>query len=395
MSISGVQEKFSVLLEKNKLRLINEGERGTYILKPIPNAGKREDQMPANEHLTMQIARQVYGIETAENALIFFKNGAPAYITKRFDVNEDGTKLGQEDFASLAGRTPQTHGEQYKYLGNYLELFQLMQTHVPAYKLESTKLLKILIFNYLFSNGDAHFKNFSLLETSMGDYRLSPAYDLLNSRIHAEDKDFAVDDGLLSKNLSQGKISRQFAILAEKAGIMEKIFKNILTMMLSQSEVVEKMTLSSFLSESTNWKYLKAKLKKEKNELVSATTQLKLLASDGKRYLSDMLDYPGIIALGKEFPGKKANRFIHAYLFGGLYDFAGQIRQKNISKGGFQFAVSRFLGNTLKQTEAMPETTFDEIVNKYVEMNIAHPFMEGNGRSARIWLDWKMRSPPK
>ncbi len=176
------------------------------------------------------------------------------------------------------------------------------------------------------------------------------------------------------------------------------------------------------------WKYLKAKLKKENIELGSATTQLKLLAKDGKRYLTDMLDYTGIIALGKEFPGKKANRFIdwftfsdesidgksktkayalfestfinsievgtskglqqiHAYLFGGLYDFAGQIRQKNISKGGFQFAVSRFLGDTLKQIEAMPETTFDEIVNKYVEMNIAHPFMEGNGRSARIWLD--------
>ena len=176
------------------------------------------------------------------------------------------------------------------------------------------------------------------------------------------------------------------------------------------------------------WKYLKAKLKKEKNELVSATTQLKLLASDGKRYLTDMLDYTGIIALGKEFPSKKANRFIewftysdesidgksktkayalfestfinsievgstkglqqiHAYLFGGLYDFSGQIRQKNISKGGFQFAVSRFLGDTLKQIDAMPETTFDEIINKYVEMNIAHPFMEGNGRSTRIWLD--------
>ena len=176
------------------------------------------------------------------------------------------------------------------------------------------------------------------------------------------------------------------------------------------------------------WKYLKAKLKKENNELVSTTTQLKLLASDGKRYLSDMLDYNGIISLGKEFPSKKANRFIewftysdesidgksktkayalfessfinsievgtakglqqiHAYLFGGLYDFAGQIRQKNISKGGFQFAVSHFLGDTLKQIEAMPESTFDEIVDKYVEINMAHPFMEGNGRSARIWLD--------
>ncbi|NLN94684.1 MAG: cell filamentation protein Fic [Bacteroidales bacterium] len=176
------------------------------------------------------------------------------------------------------------------------------------------------------------------------------------------------------------------------------------------------------------WKYLKAKLKKENSELVSATTQLKLMAKDGKRYLSDVLDYNGIIALGKEFPGKKANRFIewftysdesidgkskakayalfdstiihsievgtlkglkqiHAYLFGGLYDFAGQIRQKNISKGGFQFATARFLGETLHQIETMPENTFDEIADKYIEMNIAHPFMEGNGRSTRIWLD--------
>lgn len=180
------------------------------------------------------------------------------------------------------------------------------------------------------------------------------------------------------------------------------------------------------------WKYLKSKLKKENSEVVSTTTQLKLLAPDGKKRISDMLDYKGIIALGKEFPGKKANRFlewftysdesidgkskakayalfqstfinsieigttkglqqIHAYLFGGLYDFAGQIRQKNISKGGFQFAVSRFLGESLKQIEEMPESTFDEIVLKYIEMNIAHPFMEGNGRSTRIWLDLMLK----
>ena len=176
------------------------------------------------------------------------------------------------------------------------------------------------------------------------------------------------------------------------------------------------------------WKYLKAKLKKENSQVVSATTQLKILAPDGKKRLADVLDYNGIIALGKEFPGKKANRFIewftysdetidgksktkayalfdssfinsievgtvkglqqiHGYLFGGLYEFAGQIRQKNISKGGFQFAASRFLNETLKQIESMPETTLEEIVEKYVEMNIAHPFMEGNGRSTRIWLD--------
>ncbi len=176
------------------------------------------------------------------------------------------------------------------------------------------------------------------------------------------------------------------------------------------------------------WKYLKTKLKKEQNELVSATNQLKLLAPDGKRRLTDTLDSNGVIELAKHFPNNRAMKFldwflysdtsidgqskkkayalfestlinefevgtvkglqqIHAYLFGGLYDFAGQIRQKNISKGGFQFATARFLGKTLHQIETMPENTFEEIVDKYIEMNIAHPFMEGNGRSTRIWLD--------
>ncbi len=198
-------------------------------------------------------------------------------------------------------------------------------------------------------------------------------------------------------------------------------------------DIVGVLTDQNDYSKNRNyWKYLKAKLKKENSQVVSATTQLKFLAPDGKKRLSDMLDYQGIIALGKEFPSKKANRFIewftyskesidgksktkayalfessfidnievgtsnglqqiHAYLFGGLYDFAGQIRQKNISKGGFQFALSRFLGETLKQIEAMPETTFYEIVEKYIEMNIAHPFMEGNGRSMRVWLDLMLK----
>lgn len=265
ISISGVQEKFSVLLEKNKLRLVSEGEQGGYILKPIPGVGKNTDQMPANEHLTMQIAKQVYGIDTANNALIFFKNGAPAYITKRFDINEDGSKRAQEDFASLAGRTPQTHGEHYKYLGNYLELFKLMKTYVPAYIIEAPKLFRILVFNYLFSNGDAHFKNFSLLETPMGDSRLSPTYDLLNSRIHIEDKDFALEDGLLPKKLSQGKIRNQFITLAEQVGITEKIYNDILNTMQAQSDLVEKMVNSSFLNEKTKrnyWQSYKGRLKK-------------------------------------------------------------------------------------------------------------------------------------
>lgn len=180
------------------------------------------------------------------------------------------------------------------------------------------------------------------------------------------------------------------------------------------------------------WKYLKAKLKREHSEVVSVTTQLKIIAPDGKSRLTDMLDYNGIIALGKQFPAKSANRFIewftysdntidgkskqkaynlfessfiegievgttkglqqiHAYLFGGLYDFAGQIRRKNISKGSFQFAMARYLDATLRRIEQMPENSFDEIVDKYAEMNMAHPFMEGNGRSTRIWLDMMLK----
>lgn len=194
-------------------------------------------------------------------------------------------------------------------------------------------------------------------------------------------------------------------------------------------DIVAVLTNQNDYAKARNyWKYLKAKLKKEGNELGSVTTQLKLKSPDGKMRLSNVLDYNGIVVLGKQFPGKTANRFIewftysdesidgkskskayalfassfienievgtvkglqqiHAYLFGGLYDFAGQIRQKNISKGGFQFAVAQFLSNTLKQIGEMPENTFAEIVDKYVEMNIAHPFMEGNGRSTRIWSD--------
>ena len=258
MSISGVQEKFSVLLDKNKLRLINENEQGRYILKPIPGSGKMREQMPANEHVTMQIARQVYGIETAENALIFFKDGTPAYITKRFDVKEDGSKIAQDDFASLAKRTPQTHGEHFKYLGSYLDLFECMRNYLTTYKIEAPKLFRILVFNYLFSNGDAHFKNFSIIETSFGDYRLSPAYDLLNSRIHIDDKDFALDDGLLPGNIFQGKIGLQFAKLAEKAGISEKTFQEIMAWMISRSDLVEKMVAASFLNDTTKRNYLQS-----------------------------------------------------------------------------------------------------------------------------------------
>jgi cell filamentation protein len=180
------------------------------------------------------------------------------------------------------------------------------------------------------------------------------------------------------------------------------------------------------------WKYLKSKLKKEGAQLVSATTQLKLTARDGKKYKTDMLDSAGIIELSKSFPNNKATKFldwflysdtsvdgqskkkaytlfesnlinefevgttkglqqIHAFLFGGLYDFTGQIREKSISKGGYRFVYAQHLKSKLLQIDEMPQTTLEEIILKYAEMNKAHPFMEGNGRSTRIWLDMMLK----
>ena len=176
------------------------------------------------------------------------------------------------------------------------------------------------------------------------------------------------------------------------------------------------------------WRWLKKKFQKDGIQLVSVTHDFKFEAPDGKKRASDALDDACVQTLAKNYPNNRANAFlnwftysentidgqskkkaytlaesglldsmkpgtvkclqqIHAYLFGGLYDFAGKIRTKTISKGGTIFCRAEFLMQNLEVIEQMPETTFDEIVDKYVEMNMAHPFMEGNGRSTRIWLD--------
>ncbi len=180
------------------------------------------------------------------------------------------------------------------------------------------------------------------------------------------------------------------------------------------------------------WKYLKSKLKKGESEVVSVTTQLKMLAPDGKKRLTDVLDSEGVEQLAKSIRNQQAMDFldwfvysdstldgqskkkaytllesglldsmkpgtvkslqqIHAFLFGGLYDFAGKIRTKTISKGNTIFCLAEHLHQYLQSVESMPDSTFDEIVDKYVEMNMAHPFMEGNGRSTRIWLDLMLK----
>lgn len=176
------------------------------------------------------------------------------------------------------------------------------------------------------------------------------------------------------------------------------------------------------------WRWLKKKFSSEGVQLVSITHDFKFTAPDGKKRTADALDYDCVQILAKHFPNNNAVKFldwfnysdntidgqskkkaytflnsdlvsdedvgttkalqqIHAYIFGGLYDFAGKIRTKTISKGDFTFCVAQYLNEALANIDKMSENSFDEIVDKYVEMNVAHPFMEGNGRSTRIWLD--------
>jgi serine/threonine-protein kinase HipA len=271
ISISGVQEKLSFILEKNILRLTKEGEQGTYILKPIPRDLKKVDQVPANEHLTMQIAKQVYGLNTAQNAMVFFKNSSPAYITKRFDVKAISrspddlriSKWGKEDFATLAGKTKDNAGANFKYGYSYEDAGKLIQKFVPAWRIEIEKYFSLVVFNFLFSNGDAHLKNFSLLESSSGDYLLSPAYDLVNTKLHVDDTDFALDKGLFADDYKSEQYQKNghpsksdFIEFAIRIGVAESRIEKLLHPFLEKQPFVETLVSHSFLTEPSKRGYL-------------------------------------------------------------------------------------------------------------------------------------------
>ncbi len=183
MSISGVQDKISLKLVRG--RLIPTERDGEYILKPVPTADIPlfKGDVPANEHLTMQIASQVFGITTAASAVVRFADGELAYLTRRFD-RRNGSKIGQEDFCQLSNRTEETAGRNYKYDGSCEEIGTILRRYCKAYRVEIEKLFARIVFNYVFSNGDAHLKNFSLFESEFGDYILTPAYDLICTSLH-------------------------------------------------------------------------------------------------------------------------------------------------------------------------------------------------------------------
>jgi serine/threonine-protein kinase HipA len=263
ISISGVQEKMSLALHKNELRLTEQGEQGTYILKPIPRDLKKVDQVPANEHVTMQIAAQVYRIYTAENGMIFFKDGQAAYITRRFDVKKDSTKWGEEDFATLAGKTKAIAGVNFKYEYSYEEAATLIRKFVPAWRVEIEKFFTVVLFNYAFSNGDAHLKNFALLESENSDYFLSPAYDLINTRIHVDDTDFALDKGLFVDDFRSDVFKKthhrnreDFVEFGRRIGIDEKRAERLIAPFLIKQDKVEQLVQRSFLNDASKRAYL-------------------------------------------------------------------------------------------------------------------------------------------
>jgi serine/threonine-protein kinase HipA len=261
--ISGVQEKYSLQLVKNKLDLTHEN--GTYILKPVPaeRLGRVND-LPANEHVSMQIARQVFGIKTAACGLIFFENGSPAYITRRFDYKPDGSgKYQIEDFTTLLAKTPERGGNGYKYNGSYLDIAKKIKQHVAAASVAMLEYFRLLVFNYLIANGDAHLKNFSLMETDDGDFMLSPAYDLLCTALHIDDSPLALNNGLYEGDFNEkaylnfGLYTRtSFVVFGEMIGINPtlagKVVDEFMLGTLKAMELVER----SFLSDEAKKKYI-------------------------------------------------------------------------------------------------------------------------------------------
>lgn len=263
ISISGVQEKVSLLLDKNILRLVQAHEHGRYILKPIPNSPfKAVDEIPANEHLTMQIAKQIYQIETAENTLVFFLDNSPAYLTKRFDYQQNSEKLIVEDFATLAGKSTQKGGSSLKYDGSYEDMANLIKKYAAAYSVEVEKFFRVVLFNYLFSNGDAHLKNFSLIETLNGDMVLSPLYDLLCTRLHVSDSDMATADGLFSDDFETESFKANafyafddFLDFGIKIGMTQKRIEKIISFFQQDHLQTHELIARSFLSEESKKVY--------------------------------------------------------------------------------------------------------------------------------------------
>ena len=263
ISLSGVQPKGALVLRDGSLRKPKEGERGEYILKPAPvsYALLERKYCPANEHLTMQMAAQAYGIETAANALCFFRDGEAAYITKRFDVAPDGSKYPQEDFASLAGLTKANGGTNYKYgVLSYEDCADIIRRYVRAAQVDLLRFFRVVLFNYITLNDDAHLKNFSLIDRGNGDYRLAPAYDLINTSLHLRTPQiFALEKGLFKEGMRMTDthtVDRtDFEEFGRRIGLPDRMVKREVDTFAKVSLLALGLIERSFLSEELKKSY--------------------------------------------------------------------------------------------------------------------------------------------
>ena len=220
-SISGVQPKGFIGRDKNNLLVPNRDIESMYIIKPFLDSRRTlYIDSPANEHLTMVMADQLFKISTAKCGFMKFANGEPAYLTRRFDRDKEGNILRQEDFVSVLNATPGTndHG-LYKYnsftyedVGNQLN---------PT---DQIRFIRILVFNFLTGNGDVHLKNLSLLESADGDMLLSPSYDLMNTKLHINDPKMAMN---LFKEMERTKQNLLIATYDYKIGDFIELGKRI------------------------------------------------------------------------------------------------------------------------------------------------------------------------
>jgi len=263
ISLSGVQPKASLVLLNGQLQQPSADERGQYILKPAPTSYTLLERKfcPANEHLSMQLASQIYHIETAANAICFFRDGEAAYVCRRFDVAPDGSKFQQEDFASLGGLTKANGGADYKYSNlSYEECAQLIQKYTTASAIEVLKFFRIVVFNYLILNDDAHLKNFSLINRGDGEYHLSPAYDLVNTSLHLyEPRIFALDKGLFSEGMqltdTHTITRRDFEEFGRRIGLAPRIIKRELDFFSAEQPLAQALINRSFLSDPLKLRY--------------------------------------------------------------------------------------------------------------------------------------------
>lgn len=263
ISISGAQAKYSLRIASKELEPTDNN--GTYILKPSTNMQFRLfADMPANEHITMQMAKQIFKLNVAESALLQFTTKEYTYLTKRFDIRNDGSKILQEDLAQTAGLSSDANGSNFKYESlSYEEIADILKLHVSASPIAIEHFFRTLLFNYLVCNGDAHIKNFSLYCPHQdGVYELTPAYDLINTSLHADDFRTALD--LFKDEESyNGKFFKDngfygasdFLEFARRIGIVETRAKKFIFDITAHIPEMDEMLDKSFLSDEAKAQY--------------------------------------------------------------------------------------------------------------------------------------------